>query len=131
MVFAEFGVGELLWVMFWFFLFVIWLGLLFSVLADLFRDDTVSGLEKAIWTVGLIFFPYIGVIVYLIVRGGTMQLRSQNRAADMQEEFAKYVRETTAGSTSPTEELTKLAALRDSGTISEEEFARLKAQILS
>ncbi len=125
---AEFGVGEMLWVMFWFFLFVIWIGLLFSVLADLFRDDEVTGMQKALWTIGIVFFPYIGVIVYLILRGGTMQLRRQKYDIEMQDRFEKYASATATAN--PTEELTKLAALRDSGAISEEEFAGLKAQIL-
>ena len=72
---AEFGTGQLLWSMLWFFLFLIWIWLLIVVFADIFRSSDLSGWGKALWTIFIIVLPYLGVFVYLIARGGTMQER--------------------------------------------------------
>jgi Phospholipase_D-nuclease N-terminal len=73
---AEFGTGELLWSMLWFALFFIWIWLLVMVFADIFRSPDLSGWGKALWSVFIIFVPYLGVFCYLIVRGGSMSARS-------------------------------------------------------
>ena len=72
---AEFGTGQVLWSMLWFFLFLIWIWLLIVVFADIFRSSDLSGWGKALWTLFIIVLPYLGVFVYLIARGGTMQER--------------------------------------------------------
>ena len=66
---SEFGVGEVLWSMIWFFLFVIWLIILFRVFGDIFRSRDLGGVSKVIWSLFVIVFPYLGVFVYLIARG--------------------------------------------------------------
>ncbi len=81
----------------------------------------------------MIVLPYLGVFIYLIVRGGGMQERRIADARASQEAMAQYVRETAggaaAGATVP-EQLEKLAGLRDRGVISDEEFAAQKAKLL-
>ena len=71
--FAEFGTGQVFWSMLWFFLFFIWIWLLIVVFGDIFRSHDLSGWGKALWTIFVIFLPYLGVFVYLIARGHKMQ----------------------------------------------------------
>ena len=92
-------------------------------LNDLFRSHDLSGWAKALWFIFILIFPLIGVLVYLIARGGKMH-EHEARAAQLQEQqFRRYVQE-TAGPQSPADELAKLADLRDRGVITEEEFER-------
>ena len=77
---AEFGTGQVLWSIIWFFLFFIWIMLIFQVFGDIFRSHN-SGVSKALWTIGIIFLPYLGVFLYLIVHGSGM---AQRQAQSMQ-----------------------------------------------
>ncbi len=70
---ATFGTGQVFWSMLWFFLFFIWIWLLIVVFSDIFRSRDLSGWAKGLWTIAIIFLPYLGVFVYLIARGGRMQ----------------------------------------------------------
>jgi hypothetical protein len=72
MVLAEWGVGQLIWSMLWFSLFVIWIWLLIAVFADIFRSRDLGGGAKALWVIFVILVPYLGVFVYLIARGHKM-----------------------------------------------------------
>jgi Short C-terminal domain/Phospholipase_D-nuclease N-terminal len=108
--------------------FVLWVWLLISIFADIFLSHDLTGLEKALWVIFLVVLPILGVLVYLIARGGAMHERAQARAQQQQERFDVYVRH--AASTSATDEVAKLAALRDSGAITDEEYQRLKARLL-
>ncbi len=62
----EFGTGQVLWSIIWFFLFFIWIMLIFQIFGDIMRSD-ISGVSKALWSVLIIFLPYIGVFAYLSV----------------------------------------------------------------
>jgi hypothetical protein len=73
---AEWGVGQVVWSMLWFFLFCIWIWLLFAVFADLFRSDDIGGLAKALWVIFVILLPFLGVAVYLIARGSKVHERA-------------------------------------------------------
>jgi hypothetical protein len=116
---------------FWFMILFAWIAVLFRIFGDLFGDHDLSGWGKALWTVFLIFFPWLGVLVYLIARGRSMNERALARARHNQEVFGQYVRETAGTSTTSTaDELGKLAELRDRGTISDEEFQHAKAKLL-
>ena len=68
----EFGSGQVLWSMFYFFLFFIWIYLLIIVFSDIFRSDDLGGWAKALWVIFVIVLPYLGVFVYLIARGNKM-----------------------------------------------------------
>jgi hypothetical protein len=126
---ADFGLGEALLTVAEIFLFVIWIWILFAVLSDLFRDHELSGWGKAAWVLFLVFIPYLGTLVYLIARGHGMRDRTIKAQAEAQQHFASYVRE-TAGSSSTVDELHKLDQLKDKGSISEEEFQRMKAKLI-
>jgi hypothetical protein len=119
---------DVFWTMLWFFLFFIWIWLLITVFADLFRDHETSGWAKAGWTIFVIFVPLLGVLFYLIFRGGSMHERAVQQAQQQESQFRQYVQETTQ--TSSADQLTKLADLKDRGVITDEEFQQQKASIL-
>jgi hypothetical protein len=123
---------ENFWDIFWWFFlvyaFIAFLWALFAVIGDLFRDDTLSGWWKAVWVVFLVFVPLLGVLVYVIARGRGMTERSMERARANREASDAYIRSVAAAS--PSEEISKATALRDSGTISADEFERIKTKAL-
>ena len=130
MTLADINFGEGLLLVFEFFLLFAWISILFRILGDLFRDHETSGVMKAVWVFFLIFLPFLGVLIYLIARGGGMRDRTIKQQVDAKKEFDGYVRE-QATSGSPADELAKLADLRDKGTISVDEFDQAKAKLLS
>ena len=118
--------------MLYFFLFIIWIWLLIWVFMDIFRSHDLSGWAKALWVIFILILPFLGVFVYLIARGGKMQQRAAEQAADQQKAFDSYVRETagTPGS-STADQLSKLADLKSQGVLSDAEFESQKAKILA
>ena len=133
MLLAEFGTGQVFWSMLWFFLFFIWIWLLISLFGDIFRSKDLSGWGKALWTIFIIVLPFLGVLVYLIVRGNSMQERALQDAANNEAQFRGYVQQVaaTSGSGGTADELAKMADLRDKGVITEEEFQKAKAKALA
>ena len=120
---------HIFWSIFLIFLLVAWFWTLIAVVSDIFSSDDLSGMGKGLWMLGVIIVPWLGVLVYLIMRGDAMQERSRKAAEELQEAQKAYIRD-AAGTVSTAEELTKLAELRDKGVISEEEFAAQKAKLL-
>ena len=118
------------WTIFEIFLWVLWIWILIYVFIDIFRSHDLSGWAKALWFLFVLFIPLIGVLVYLIARGGKMQQRAQQDARQQDQEFRAYVQD-AAGSGSSADQLAKLADLRDRGVISPEEFEREKAKVLA
>jgi IS5 family transposase len=121
---------DLFFSMLWFFLFVAWIWVLISVYADIFRSDDLSGWGKAFWVLFALVLPALGVLVYLIARGGKMQERALQRAAETEQAAKTYIRE-VAAAPSNADELAKLAQLREQGVLSPEEFASQKAKLLA
>jgi type VI protein secretion system component VasK len=122
---------NLFWTMLWFFLFVAWIYLLIVVVTDIFRSDDLSGWGKALWVLFVVIVPWLGILVYLIARGDKMSARAASDYQRRDEEMRTYVREAAGTSGQSTaDELTKLAALRDSGTITAAEFEQQKAKLL-
>jgi type VI protein secretion system component VasK len=118
--------------MLWIFLFIIWIWLLIVVFGDIFRSRDLSGWGKALWTIGIIILPWLGVLLYLIARGGKMHERQIQAAQAQEQAFRQYVQETASSSgTSTADELAKLADLRDKGVISDAEFQAEKAKALA
>ncbi len=111
-------------------LFVIWIFIAVSVFIDIFRSDDLGGFAKALWVIGVIILPYLGVFLYLVIRGGSMQERRVQEAAKAQENFRQYVQQTAGTTTDTAGQLEKLAALRDQGVLTPEEFAAQKAKLL-
>jgi len=118
------------WTIFMIFLWVIWFWILITVFIDIFRSHDLSGWAKALWFIFVLIFPLIGVLVYLIVRGGSMHDRSVRQAQQSERAFRSYVQD-AAGSATPADQLAKLADLRDRGVITPQEFEREKAKILA
>ncbi|MGC1851273.1 MAG: SHOCT domain-containing protein [Solirubrobacterales bacterium] len=126
---ADISFGEGLLLVFEFFLLFAWIWILISVISDLFRDHELSGVAKAVWVFFLVFLPFLGVLLYLIVRGDGMRDRTIKAQVDAKKEFDSYVRE-QAQAGSPADELHKLAELKDKGALSAEEFDQAKAKLL-
>jgi hypothetical protein len=129
--FAAFGVGQVLWSMIWFFLFFLWIMLLFQVFGDLFRDRSLSGIAKVLWILFLVVTPYLGVFVYLIVRGGSMAERQMAVAQQQEDAVRQYIQGAAGTAPSTAEELARLAELKEQGVIDDAEFASLKAKLLA
>jgi ABC-type multidrug transport system fused ATPase/permease subunit len=120
---------DVFWTMLWFFLFFIWIWLLITIFVDLFRSRDLSGWAKAGWVIFVIVLPFLGILFYLIFRGGSMHERALQQAQQQESEFRQYVQETAQ--TSSADQLSKLADLRDRGVITSEEFDQQKARILA
>jgi Short C-terminal domain/Phospholipase_D-nuclease N-terminal len=130
MIAAEWGTGQVFWSFVWFFLFFIWIWLLIMVFGDIFRSNDLSGWAKAIWTIFVIFLPYLGVFVYLIARGHKMGEHAAQQAQAHDAAFRQYVQEAVPAS-SPADELSKLATLKANGAITDAEYEQLKAKALA
>jgi hypothetical protein len=123
---------DLFWAMLWFFLWIAWIWLLVVIITDVFRSDDLSGWGKALWTLFIIFLPFLGVLLYLIVRGGKMAERSQKAAIEREQSTQEYIRAVSGGGGASTaDEIDKLARLRSTGAITEEEFQAQKAKLLA
>jgi len=109
-------------ILFSIFIFVLWFWLLITVFSDLFRRHDISGWAKAIWVIALIIFPYIGIFVYLISQHRGMAERQQQRAQQARDDLRQVVGYSVA------DEIEKLERLKNSGSISAEEFTRLRAR---
>ena len=121
---------DVLWTMLIFFLFIAWIWVLISVIADVFRSDDMSGWAKALWVIFVILIPWLGVLVYLIARGDSMAQRSVDDAMAAEQARRSYIQEAAGTSASAADELAKLANLKDSGVISDEEYAKLRAKVI-
>jgi Short C-terminal domain/Phospholipase_D-nuclease N-terminal len=128
---AEFGTGQVFWSMLWFFLFFLWIWLVITVFADIFRSPDLSGWGKALWSIFIIVLPYLGVFVYLIARGRQMGEHAVDEARRRDEMFRSYVQEAAGTGSGSADELSKLAALRADGVIDEAEFQRMKAKVVA
>ncbi|MFI1223603.1 MULTISPECIES: SHOCT domain-containing protein [unclassified Streptomyces] len=122
--------------MLYLFLWVMWFFLLFKVITDLFRDHSLNGWAKAGWLVFVILLPYLGVLIYLIVRGRSMHERDAKLAKDSESAFRDYVREAAgsrsgSGGSDHVNDLAKLAELKDKGALNAEEYERAKAKLLA
>ena len=104
------------------FMFVVWFWLLITIFSDLFRRQDMSGLAKLIWVIVLIVFPYLGIFAYLITQSRGWAERQSQRMQQAREDMRHFVGYSVA------DELEKLERLKNSGTLSSEEFTRLRAR---
>ena len=121
---------EVFWTMLIFFAFVIWIWILFTVIADLFRRHDTSGFAKVIWLIFIVVLPYLGVFVYLIAEHAGMTERALKSQQAAQEQLDQYV-QSVAGKGDPAEQIAKAKQLLDSGTISQAEFDAIKQKALA
>jgi len=104
------------------FIFVVWFWLLITIFSDLFRRQDMSGMAKLIWVIVLLVFPYLGIFAYLITQSRGWAERQSQRMQQAREDMRHFVGYSVA------DELEKLERLKTSGTISSEEFTRLRAR---
>jgi hypothetical protein len=128
---AEFGTGQVFWSILWFFLFFVWIMLIFTIFGDIIRSDDLGGAAKAIWSVFIIFLPFLGIFAYLILRGGKMGERQLAAARAQESAVQDYIRTTAGSGTSAADQLAKLADLHTAGKIDDAEYAAAKAKVVS
>ncbi len=120
---------DLFWSMLWFFIFLAWIWVLISVITDIFRSRDMGGFAKAIWVLAVMIIPWLGVLAYLIARGDGMAARSVAVAQENEQATRTYIQQAAGASTA--DELEKLASLKSSGVISDQEFQAQKAKLLA
>jgi ABC-type transport system involved in cytochrome bd biosynthesis fused ATPase/permease subunit len=125
---ADYALGDALLTVLEIFFLVVFFWILITIIGDLFRDHEMSGLGKAAWVFVLVVLPFLGALIYLIVRGEGMRERATKEQAEVRRHMDAYIRETA--STSPADELHKLNELKEKGAIDDAEFERAKAKIL-
>jgi hypothetical protein len=111
------------------FFFIAYLIVLFQVVVDLFRDSEMGGGSKVLWLIGLIFLPVLTALLYILARGRGMADRQRAALRGAKAETDAYIRDVAAKS--PADQIADAKKLLDAGTISNDEFARLKAKALA
>jgi cytochrome c-type biogenesis protein CcmH/NrfG len=119
------------WTVFEIFIWVIWIWTLIYIFMDIFRSHDLSGGAKALWFLFVLIIPLFGVLVYLIVRGGSMHERAAQQAQAQNDEVRSYIQQTAGTQPTTADQLAKLADLRNQGVITAEEFESQKAKILA
>ncbi len=127
---SSYPILDLFWTMAMFFLLFFWIFILIQIIIDIFRSHDMGGFAKALWLIGILIFPLLGVLIYLIARGGKMHERQIEAAQAQQKAMNQYIKE-TASSGSSADELAKLADLKSKGVLSDAEFEAQKAKLLS
>ena len=127
---ADWSVGDVVLSMLWFTLFFLWIWLVIVVFSDIFRSPDLSGWSKAIWSIFIIFLPYLGVFIYLIARGHKMQEHAIAAAKQQDQAMREYVQSVSGTSASTADELHKLSELKEKGVITDAEFEAQKAKLL-
>jgi len=122
---------EIVWFIFIFFAFMAYLMVIFQVIGDLFRDDSVSGWIKAVWIIALIFLPFLTLLLYLVIRGRGMSERTVAAMETARRAQDEYVRSVASSGVSGPEQIAKAKELLDSGAITSDEFASIKAKALA
>ena len=125
---ADYPFMDVLWSMIIFFFWVIWIWIVVTVLVDIFRRHDIGGWAKAGLVVFVVILPWLGVLIYLIAQHDGMRERRIKEVQDQQQAFDSYVRETAGGSA---DQIARAKELLDNGTITQEEFAALKAKALA
>ncbi len=125
---ADYPFMDVLWSMIIFFFWVIWIWIVVTVLVDIFRRDDIGGWAKAAWVIFVVILPWLGVLIYLIAQHDGMRERRIKEVQGQQQAFDQYVRETAGGSAA---EIAQAKQLLDSGAITQDEFAAIKAKALA
>jgi type VI protein secretion system component VasK len=121
---------DFFWLLIWSYIFVAYLVVLFRIVADVFRDGELGGFAKALWIIALIFVPVLTALIYLIARGRGMAERQAGAARQAQAETEQYI-QSVASTPSSADQIASAKALRDDGTITQDEYERLKAKALA
>ena len=119
---------DFMWLIVSTFVFIAYLFVVFHIVFDLFRDDQLGGGFKALWIIGLVFLPFLTALAYVLFRGQGMAERQRAAMSRARSQTESYIRE-VAGK-SPAEQIADAKALLDAGTITQDEFGRLKAKAI-
>ena len=122
--------AQVMWEIFFIFMLVAYLLVLFQIVVDLFRDRKLGGFSKAIWIIGLLLVPFLTALIYIIFRGGGMAGRQMATIEQARSESEAYIRSIAGTSKSSVDQIADAKALLDSGAISADEFAKLKAKAI-
>ena len=106
------------------FVFIVWFWLLIYVATDLFRRHDISGWGKAVWIIAFVIFPYLSVLIYLIAQGRGIAERNAQAAQQARDELRRVVGFSVA------DEIEKLDKLKTAGSISADEYGRLRARLV-
>jgi len=120
--------GEVMWSMLIFFCWILFFMLLFQVFGDLFSRHDISGLGKAAWAIFVVFLPFLGIFVYLIVNSHGIADRRMKQAQAAQSQLDSHIKSVAGGSS---DQIAKAKELLDSGAITQAEFDQLKAKALA
>jgi hypothetical protein len=126
MIATDFGTGQVVFSILWFFLFFVEIWLMISVFIDLFRSHDLKGWAKAAWVLFVIVLPLVGILAYFIFRGDKMRAHQIQDRQDL----TRLYRDAAVGDRSVVDDLSRLADLRREGVISEEEFQDLKSRVM-
>lgn len=121
---------EVFWTILFFFVFVVWVWILFSVLGDIFRRHDESRFTKVLWILLLVVLPYLGVFVYLVSQHNGMTERTLERNKAAQSHLDHFM-QSVAVKSDPAEQIVKAKGLLDSGAITQAEFEQLKQKALA
>ena len=126
----DFSFLDLIWTIIVVYALFVVIMMLVSIVADLFRDTELSGVAKAGWLLLLLVFPLLGILIYVIARHSGMVERAAKQQEAVKSEFDSYVKD-VAGSGGPAQDIAAAKGLLDSGAITQDEFAALKAKALA
>ncbi|HEX6366362.1 MAG TPA: hypothetical protein VF000_09480 [Agromyces sp.] len=125
---TEYGFWDIFSGLFGVFVFIAYLGVLFTIIADLFRDTELNGWAKAVWLIFLVLVPFLTGLVYVIARGSKLAARQRERRGIATE----YVDDRgDVSGYNPDDEMEKAKGLLRDGTISQAEYDRIQAASLS
>jgi ABC-type multidrug transport system fused ATPase/permease subunit len=125
---TEYGFWDIFSGLFGVFVFIAYLVVIFTIIADLFRDTELSGWAKALWLLFIVLVPFLAGLVYVIARGSAMAARQRERRSIANE----YVDDRGGVSTyNPNDEIAKAQGLLRDGTISQAEYERIQADTYS
>jgi uncharacterized membrane protein len=119
----EWTFGSVLWAMIVFFFWFMLIWMFIAVFADIFRRDDLSGGAKAGWIILIFILPLIGILIYMIAR--PKMTEQDKREMEQMQEAQRRVEGYSAA-----DEVAKLAALRDEGKITPEEYEEMKRKAM-
>ena len=121
---TEWSLGSVIWAMVVFFFWFMFIWMFIAIFSDIFRRDDIGGGAKAGWIILICVLPFVGILIYMIVRP---KMTEQDRqmmmeAQEQQRRLQGY---------SAADEVAKLAKLRDEGKITAEEYESMKQRAMS
>jgi ABC-type multidrug transport system fused ATPase/permease subunit len=127
----DFGLWDVIVSIFWFTLLLVWISMLIAILGDIFRDRELNGGAKALWTVLIVVLPWLGALLYILIRGNSMNERSRQAQLEHQSELRAFVQEAAGTGPTVSGQLKELAELREKGILTPAEYDQAKLKVLT